>query len=113
MKALGYGSYEVVNLFAYRSTDPDALLAILKQPNGRQRLIGPENAKIIEAAIHRCDTPICAWGAHKSASSALDVRSLISSIRPAPFCFGVLKDGQPKHPLYVKSGTPLIKYAKV
>lgn len=103
-KALSYGSFEVVNLFAYRATDPDEL-AKAADP------VGPNNDNCIEAALHRCDMAVCAWGAHPYAyNRASTVRSLIRSHRPAVFCLGKTKAGAPKHPLYIKSGTPLETY---
>lgn len=105
-KDYGYGSFEVVNLFALRATDP-AELQRAADP------IGPKNDDVIEAAIGRCDMAICAWGAHPMASSrASTVRSLLRQRRPAVFCFGKTKAGAPKHPLYIKSGTPLQVYAQ-
>jgi hypothetical protein len=60
------------------------------------------------AAIGRCDIAICAWGAHPMAGNRdRAVRSLLRSYRPAVFCLGTTKAGAPKHPLYIKSGTPL------
>jgi hypothetical protein len=98
-KDAGYGSFEVVNLFALRATDP-AELAKSGDP------IGPNNDDTIEAAIMRCDIAICAWGAHPMAESrGRSVRSLLRQRRPAVFCLGT-----PKHPLYIKSGTPLITF---
>jgi hypothetical protein len=35
------------------------------------------------------------------------VRALLRGHRPAIFCLGKTKSGAPKHPLYIKSGTPL------
>ena len=100
-KGLNYGSFEVVNLFAFRATDPDALLKA-EDP------VGPRNDITIEAAIGRCDLAVCAWGAHPFADRrATDVRNELRSRRPAIFCFGKTKAGSPKHPLYIKSGTPL------
>lgn len=103
-RGLNYGSFEVVNLFALRATDPSAL--------GRTNdPIGPRNDDEIEAAILRCDIAICAWGAHPMAGNRDGaVQSLLRSRRPAVFCFGITKSGAPKHPLYIKSGTPLQVY---
>lgn len=100
-KGLGYGSFEVVNLFALRATDPAAL-------QKSDDPTGPDNDDVIEAAIGRCDLAICAWGAHPMAGNRdKSVRSLLRSRRPAVFCLGTTKSGAPKHPLYIKSGTPL------
>lgn len=100
-KGLGYGSFEVVNLFALRATDPTELQRAADP-------VGPANDDVIEAAISRCDLAICAWGAHPTGGNRSGhVRALLRSHRPAVFCFGVTKSGAPKHPLYIKSDTPL------
>jgi hypothetical protein len=104
-KSLGYGSFEVVNLFAFRSTQPDELQRAADP-------IGPNNDASIERAIARCDLHVCAWGAHPMAERrATRVRQLIRSHRPAVFCLGKTKAGAPKHPLYIESGTPLEVFA--
>ena len=102
LRGLGYGSFEVVNLFAFRATDPEALFKVADP-------VGPRNLGIIEAAIGRCDIAIYAWGAHPMATDAasIDIRNAVSSRRPAAYCFGKTKSGAPKHPLYIKSGTAL------
>lgn len=103
-KAMNYGSFEVVNLFAWRATDPADLE---KSPSP----IGPDQERITAAAIQRCDIPICAWGAHKMArGKGRFLVEHIRSYRPAAFCFGTTKAGEPKHPLYIKTGTPLEVY---
>ena len=103
-KGLGYGSFEVVNLFAFRATDP-ANLEKADEP------VGPSNDASIERAVGRCDLAICAWGAHPMADRRANrVREMIRLHRPAVFCFGKTKAGAPKHPLYIKSGTPLETY---
>lgn len=101
---LGYGSIEVVNLFAWRATDPDELGTVADA-------IGPNNDASIERAIGRCDVAICAWGAYPVSSIRIaDVTNAIRSQRPAVYCLGKTKAGFPKHPLYIKSGTPLETY---
>ena len=95
----GYGSFEVVNLFGWRATDPEEL-AKAGDP------VGPKNDRIAEGAINRCDIPICAWGAHaKAEERASTMMALIRASRPAAFCLGKTKNGAPKHPLYIKTGT--------
>lgn len=102
--ALGYGSMEVVNLYGLRATDP----AELQKADDPQ---GPNNERVVIAAINRCDVVICAWGAHAMAERHHTfLLGHIRSRRPAAYCFGKTKHGAPKHPLYVKSGTALETY---
>lgn len=104
--SLGFGSYEVVNLFAFRATDPKEL--------GKNflHIIGPKNDDCIEAALHRCDLPIVAWGANQLAiDRGRTVISMIRQHRPAVFCFDANKDKSPKHPLYIKTGATLAHHS--
>lgn len=97
----GIGSMEVVNVFGYRATNP-AELSTQADP------FGPDNERIVSAAIHRCDIVICAWGAYPPARQhATPILNAVRAHRPATYCFGRTKGGSPKHPLYIKSGTPL------
>lgn len=101
LRGSGYGSMEVVNVFGWRATNPNDLA---KQPDP----IGPDNHRSIEAAVLRCDVAICAWGAYPPAAQyASEPLNIVRSHRPAAYCFGKTKSGAPKHPLYIKSGTPL------
>jgi hypothetical protein len=101
LSAIGYGSFEVVNLFGFRATKPAELLSI---PNP----VGPDNDRIFDGAVERCDIPIVAWGAHPfSRHRAEQMAGRIRAIRPMTFCFGKTKAGHPKHPLYLKTGTQL------
>ncbi len=98
-KNWGYGSFEVVNLFGLRATDPKEL-AKADDP------VGPDNDGIVEAAVARSDVAICAWGANPAAEQrALSIWAIIKRHRPAVFCLGKTKHGCPKHPLYIKTGT--------
>lgn len=100
----GYGGFEVVNIFGLRATDPKEL-AEADDP------IGPMNERTVIQAIMRCDRVICAWGAHPMAARKSQfLLGHIRSRRPAAWCFGKTKSGAPKHPLYIKSGTPLQQF---
>ena len=101
----GYGSMEVVNVYAYRATDP-AELAEQSDP------FGPRNDITIASAVQRCDVVVCAWGAYPPAREhATRILNEARAHRPALYCFGKTKTGAPKHPLYIKSGTPLQSYS--
>jgi len=106
LTGLGYGSMEVVNLMAWRATNPKDI------PDKPSMAMGGDNPRVIEAAVSRCDVVICAWGAHPYAARFKNgVLDIIQLSRPAAYCFGKTKAGAPKHPLYIKSGTPLEVFA--
>lgn len=94
-RALGAGALRVVNLFAFRATDPRALKAA-DAPDG------PDNAATVLAACDWADRVICGWGvhgAHRSAGSYLRDRL---RARHVPLeHLGLTRDGHPRHPLYV------------
>lgn len=104
-ESFGWTELIVLNLFAFRATDPRDLLSA-KDP------IGDLNDDTI-----RCLEPgtqvIAAWGAHKLAQKrAEDVLKILD--RPV-YALGATKSGAPRHPLYLKnSATPQLwdGYAK-
>ncbi len=103
-KALGYGGMEVVNLFAYRSTDP-ANLKLARDP------VGKENDTYILKACSRADVTIAAWGNHGSLRQrSMEVEQLLEN--RALLCFGITKLGHPRHPLYMKRSTELLEYKR-
>lgn len=91
----------VVNLFALRATDPQALAA---HPDP----VGPDNDRHIEHQVERhrhLGLVIAAWGAHRFARP----RGFDVLRRFGPFsCLGVTADGSPRHPLYVRYDQPLV-----
>jgi len=91
----GNGGLVVVNLFAWRATDPKELLKC-DDPEG------PDNDQhIVEAVTGR--RVMVAWGA---GGTLLDqnkwVLKLIHENGIKPECLGVTKSGQPRHPLFLK-----------
>jgi len=91
----GYGSLEVVNLFAWRSTAPDMLLDVhVVDP------VGDENDAAIMDAAQRAERVVVAWGGHRAALRRVDaVLTLLARAHRPPFCLGRTQDGQPVHPL--------------
>ena len=87
----------VVNLFAYRATDP----ADLKKACSP---IGPDNDAAIDQALERCDLVVAAWGNHGLYKNRAD--NLRRRIRATDNCLHYLKltgKGQPSHPLYLNA----------
>ena len=94
-RALGYGSFAVTNIFAWRDTDPKAMRAA-DDP------IGPgNNAAILERAAWANDV-IAAWGTHGAhLDRGEDVAAMLIGLKCPLFHLGLSKAGHPKHPLYL------------
>ena len=94
----GYGGVEIVNIFAYRSTDPAALREI-SDP------IGPRNDYHIKAARRRSARCIAAWGNHgahlERGARVLRALGRLGEVE----CLCETKTGQPGHPLYISART--------
>lgn len=96
-KRLGYGGMIVVNLFAYRSTDP---LQLWNVPDP----IGPDNDQtIIQTAGNPATTGvICGWGNHGAMMQrGATVLRLLRQAGVTPHALRMSKAGQPCHPLYL------------
>jgi hypothetical protein len=90
-----FGGLILVNLFAYRSTDPAGLLEA-DDP------VGSGNDKHILANAHEAECVVVAWG---TKGSLLDRDQHVLALLPGAHCLGVTKDGHPKHPLYLAGNT--------
>lgn len=89
----------MLNMFSYRSTDPNELLKIkdLAYNDTLNYLFLYRFMK-----NHSC---VACWGSHK----------IIKIVKRFPEglplrCFGTNKDGNPKHPLYLRADTKLVPY---
>jgi hypothetical protein len=103
-KRWGAGGLVVVNLFAYRSTDPKKLLKHYDP-------VGPGN----DAAIERWSKGrrvIAAWGANARVIGERDqwVQDMALFDVPLVECLKLSSDGYPWHPLYVPYDTEPIPY---
>lgn len=103
----------VVNLFAWRATDPRDLTAALADGHN---IVGPDNARHIAAAARAETTQriVVGWGvAHRRARErGLDVHAMLRRARPdiEVECLGMTNDGSPRHPLYVARETQLVPW---
>lgn len=97
-KRWGFGALDMVNVFAWRSTDPRGLLAAADP-------VGPDNDESLRAAFDGAHRIVWAWGRHNSR-----VRELVAGrvgragwFSVARGCevgtLGRAQDGSPRHPL--------------
>lgn len=95
--AWGYGRLEVVNLFAFRGTNPDDLLPLRMD----DRLGGEMNDKAIVAAALGAQFVVAAWGAHKAIGDrGHDVLRMLAARGVTVHALRLGKGGAPYHPLY-------------
>lgn len=93
----GYGSLLVLNIFAWRSTDP-SVLKDLDDP------IGPDNDAAIMAGIRGAGVVLCAWGKHGALRGrGVEVLAALRSAGVTPRALSLNNDGSPAHPLYLPS----------
>lgn len=103
-RRFGFHRLEVVNLFAYRTTDPKGLLAA-KDP------VGSGNDWTIAGRCLVADSVIAAWGNtdfknRMVSKRATEVRQLMREVAPKAMCLGWTKNGQPRHPLMLPYSCP-------
>jgi hypothetical protein len=107
-QSLGFGRMDVVNLFAYRATNPKQLLAL----NHSDDPVGVQNQEAVESACNAqdCGMIIAAWGSHgghigqdKTVLGWIHRPHLVHSL-------GLTKDGQPRHPLYLRADSKPFRF---
>jgi hypothetical protein len=106
-EAMGFGGIEVVNLFAFRATQPKAM-ALAGFP------VGPDNDEHIRAAAASAGAVCAAWGAVGTRNAAeARVQVVAPLIRAAGHelqCLQITRSGYPQHPLYLSSSCRLKPY---
>lgn len=112
VRCIGFANREnaswlgVVNPYGLRATNPREL-------RGYPDPIGPENDAAIYEMAQRVYSEgglfIAAWGAHPMGVKR--GAEMLELIRPLPvYCLGTTQAGAPRHPLYLKSTTELVRY---
>ena len=90
----------MTNIFAFRATDPEVMKSTAEPT-------GSENNDWLIRCSSLATVVIAAWGVHgEYRGRAGEVAELI----PGLLCLGTTNDGHPRHPLYVKGDTPLVKW---
>lgn len=103
----GYDGIEVVNLFAYRATEPSD---VYDAAQAGIDVEGPDNRLHWDAVLgdHGVGMVVAAWGANIVAAL---LRSPLSEWYTGGwFCLGTTKSGAPRHPLYVKGAAEMCPY---
>lgn len=96
----GAGGIVVVNLFAFRATDPEALVEA--HASGVD-VVGPDAERHLDAVFSVADVVVCAWGAHPLATPSRVAQVLSRIPRETEVtCLGRTKGGAPRHPLYLR-----------
>ena len=95
-KRAGYGGMLILNLYAFRTKDPEVMLAATDP-------VGPENDRVLASAT---GTVVAGWGTN--ADPARVARAL--ALLPRLHALAITKDGHPGHPLYLPATAPLIEW---
>lgn len=110
-KSLGHGGLEVVNLYAYRSTSPDAMFDVYRRGVD---IVGSECDTEILRVVQSAGLVVAAWGAEaraeRRANYVLDLVSKFADVH----CLARSGKGAPRHPLYLPAASrPEIYRARV
>lgn len=104
-KTWGYGELVMLNLFAYRSTNPLDLLKV------KGSIIGPDNDEYWDK-YKDCYTIGC-WGNHAFIPGFGDQIEKAKEVFGTIHCLGETQAKQPRHPLYIANDfIPIIWYSK-
>lgn len=115
-KRYGHDALRVVNLFAYRSPHPNALVQALTDGADDETgtpadVVGPLNDLIVEAAVTRPDYGIAndvvlawgVWGSHPAIAPRVDAVTRMLDDQRVYHLGERTEGGQPRHPLYLPS----------
>jgi hypothetical protein len=94
------GALVMLNLYAFRATDPRDMLKATDP-------VGPENDAALRRCTERAGTIVAAWGTNADPVRAELACLLIN--RPI-MCLRLTKEGCPQHPLYIPADTKPIAY---
>ena len=102
----GYGHFCMLNLFAWRDTDPKGMFLALSPVS--QKNFPLLNDLAISQVCEVASAVVACWGVH-GAHLGRDAAVLEFVIRPRfshkLFHLGLTKHGHPRHPLYLKNDT--------
>jgi hypothetical protein len=109
-KAWGFGSLDVVNLYSYRATDPEALRSA-GFPVGEytdETIAGVLSRDIARGGY--ADKVIVGWGTNAQRHRTETVLKLIRGAGFEPHALKITKLGAPQHPLYLPATSEPVPY---
>ncbi len=94
-RTLGFGSFQVTNIFAWRDTDPKKMRAAAEP-------VGAANDKAITEGCAWADQIIAGWGAHgEHLARGAAMEGVLRATGLPVYHLGLTKAGHPRHPLYI------------
>lgn len=99
----GFGGVVVINLYAWRETDPAKLVA---HAAAGVDVVGPENDLHLRAVLTGAHLVVCAWGAHPIARARVAAVLAMVPGGVACECLGRTAEGAPRHPSRLAYATP-------
>lgn len=100
-KVLGYQAFHMLNLFAFRSTSPKAMMQVADP-------IGPMNDSWLRDYADMPGPVVAMWG-NNGGFGERD--KAVAAMFPQLTCFGVNQNGSPKHLLYVPYSAELMDFS--
>lgn len=102
-RSWGFGVFHMLNVFAYRATDP-------REMYQADDPIGASNDEWLLRIAHRADLVVAAWGTHGAhLGRGEEVRQLLAGVELHHL--GLTKDGHPRHPLYLRADSTPERWA--
>lgn len=106
-RAIAAGGMTIVNLFAYRATQPSELRSAADP-------VGTLADRYIREACCEGALTVAAWGANGDLAGRADaVTRMLREAGVQLSCLGVTRDGHPRHPLYVPGSVSFAPYPKL
>lgn len=96
-KRFDAGGMYMMNVFTYVTPYPWLLGELVVTPE-----------EVLKQIADHCAKVVFCWGNFRQSRNRA---KQLSALFPSALCFGKNKNGTPKHPLYLQSGTPLEKYS--
>jgi hypothetical protein len=104
----GYGGFDLANMYAYKSTDPEGLWKA-KDP------VGPDNDKAIARIALSTEGMVVCWGGNARRDRVYTVTKLLQAVEKPLWCLRLTKGSskklpQPEHPLYLPGSSERIAW---
>lgn len=103
----GCGAIDVVNLYAYRATQPRDLVAAAASGVD---VVGADNVEHVSDAVNNARLVVVGWGANAARTPPTPVHTYLGNQRRPLYCLGITGAGFPRHPSRLGNDTPIVPY---